>query len=117
MDVSYGWFRTDFRLINNQIGRQNGTRNTVKWKFLTKMSRPKINRRKFITVKDGIEKVIEFSFRTNNQTLKDFLDERGGTDKIKMHHKCQRTIYNALKKRSPLLTDHCTPPKVLNGQL
>ena len=31
-------------------------------------------------VKDGIEKIIEFSCRTNNQTLKDFLEERRGTD-------------------------------------
>lgn len=85
--------------------------------FWIKCQDPKSTDEKFITVKDGIEKVIEFSFRTNNQTLKDFLDEKGETDKIKMHHKCQSTIYNALKKRSPLLTDHCTPPKVLNGQL
>ena len=49
------------------------------------MSRSKIKEEKITTVKDGIEKVIEFSFCTNNQTLKEFLEEKRGTDKIKIH--------------------------------
>ena len=64
------------------------------------------------TVKDVTEKVIEFSFCTNNQTLNEFLEERRGTDQIKIHRECQRTIFNALKRRSLLLTDQCTPPEV-----
>ena len=31
---------------------------------------------------------------------------------IKIHRECQRAIYNALKRRSTLLTDKGTPPKV-----
>ena len=50
------------------------------------------------TVKDGIEEVIEFSFHTNNRTLAEFLEERRGTDQIKIHRECQRTIYNVLKR-------------------
>ena len=50
------------------------------------------------TVKDGIEEVIEFSFHTNNRTLTEFLEERRGTDQIKIHRECQRTTYNVLKR-------------------
>ena len=32
VEVLYGWLRIDFRLLNNQKGRQDGTRHTVKLK-------------------------------------------------------------------------------------
>ena len=80
--------------------------------YCIKCQDPKSKEEKMTTVKDGIEKVIEFSFCTNNQTLKEFLEERRGTDKIKIHRECQRTIYYKLNRRPPLLRDQCTPPKV-----
>ena len=80
--------------------------------YCIKCQDPKSKEEKMTTVKDGIEKVIEFSFCINNQTLKEFLKERRGTDKIKIHGEYQRAIYNALKRSPPLLTDQCTPPKV-----
>ena len=52
------------------------------------------------TVKRDIEKVLEFSCCVNNQTLKEFLEERRGNDRIKIHHESQRIIYNALKEKS-----------------
>ena len=64
------------------------------------------------TVKDGIKKVIDFSCRANNETLKKFPEERRGIDRIKICRECEKTIYNVLKQKSSLLTDQCTPPKV-----
>ena len=80
--------------------------------YCIKCQHLKSKEEKMTTVKDGIEKVIEFSFCTNNQTLEEFLEERRGTDKVKIHRECQRTIYNTLKRRSPNLTDQCTLLKV-----
>ena len=80
--------------------------------YCIKCQDPNSKDEKMTIVKDGIEKIIEFSCRTNNQTLKDFLEERRGTDQIKIHRDCQRTIYNALKRKSQLLKDQFTPPEV-----
>ena len=80
--------------------------------YRIKCKEQKSKEEKMTTLKDGTGKVIEFSFRTNNQILKEFLEERRVTVKIKIHRECQRTIYKALKRRSLLLTGQCTPPKV-----
>ena len=65
--------------------------------YYIKYQDPKLKGEKVTTDKDAVKKVNEFSRPTNNQTLKEFLEERRGTDQIKIHRECQRTIYNALK--------------------
>ena len=49
---------------------------TLNKNYCIKCQDPKSKEEKMTTVKYSIEKVIEFSFRINNPTLKEFLEER-----------------------------------------
>jgi len=65
---------------------------------------------KMTIVKDSIEKLLEFCERTGNNSLKIFLQERKGTDRIKIHRRCQKDVYNNLKRKSWNLADQVDGP-------
>ena len=70
------------------------------------------NEDKLTTVKGGIEALIEYSNCTNNQALKTFLEERRGTDRVKIHRDCQKKISNVLKRKPTSSLDEAKPTKV-----
>ena len=63
-------------------------------------------------VKNGVEKLIE---STNNDRMKEYLQDRVSTNSIiRIHKECQKDIYNELKRKSKMdVHEESKVPKVV----